>query len=129
MACFVVCFCTLFQRCLVRLGLVFLLAGAVSDHTCSTLDVISTCSFTQTCPLHTARLLSSVPVIRGFSPKPFLNMRSSLYFCSCGLEKRHQRRTKYCSNSKFTSGQIQWNTPDVFLPHPFHRGCIGGDLC
>ncbi len=60
---------------------------------------------------------------------PFLNMRSCLYLCSCGLVKRHQSSPKYCSNSKFTSSQIQLKSPDVSLLRPFYQGCIRGDLC
>ncbi len=59
----------------------------------------------------------------------FLNMRSCLYLCSCGLVKRHQSSPKYCSNSKFTSSQVQLKSPDVSLLRPFYQGCIRGDLC
>ncbi len=55
---------------------------------------------------------------------PFLNMRSCLYLCSCGLVKRHQSSPKYCSNSKFTSSQVQLKSPDVSLLRPFYQGCI-----
>ncbi len=44
--------------------------------------------------------------------------------CTCGLVKRHQSSPKYCSNSKFTSSQVQLKSPDVFLLHPFYQGCI-----
>ncbi len=37
------------------------------------------------------------------SSGPFLNMRSCLYLCSCGLVKRHQSSPKYCSKSKAVS--------------------------
>ncbi len=57
-------------------------------------------------------------------PRPFLNMRSCLYLCSCGLVKRHQSSPKYCSNSKFTSSQVQLKSPDVSLLRPFYQGCI-----
>ncbi len=60
---------------------------------------------------------------------PFLNMRSCLYLCSCGLVKRHQLSPKYCSNSKFTSSQVQLKSPDVSLLRPFYQGRIRGDLC
>ncbi len=46
--------------------------------------------------------------------RPFLNMRSCLYLWTC----------EYCSNSKFTSSQVQAKSPDVFLLHPFYGGCI-----
>ncbi len=40
------------------------------------------------------------------------------------LVKRYQLLPKYCSNSKFTSTQVQLKSPDVFLLHPFYQGCI-----
>ena len=50
---------------------------------------------------HILEMLTVVSLIKSFQyprTEPFLNMRSSSYFCSLVLEKRHQRRTKYRSN-------------------------------
>lgn len=47
--------CFMFQKCLVRLGVALLPVEAVS--------VTSTCSHTQTFPLHGARILSSALVV------------------------------------------------------------------
>lgn len=49
-----------FQRCLVWLGVAFLL---ISPHICSALVGISTCSSTQTFPQHGALLLSLAPMV------------------------------------------------------------------
>ncbi len=44
--------------------------------------------------------------------------------CTCGLVKCRQSLPKYCSNSKFTSSQVQLKYADAFLLCPFYRGCI-----
>ena len=49
----------------------------------------------------TGYLVTMVSLIKPFQhprTEPFLNMHSSLYFCSCVLQKRHQHRTKYRPN-------------------------------